>query len=223
MVAEPYVPIGQALPRFHVVRRWVPDELSAKLKAWSPKSDLGRIVMECFAYLPNELAADLLERITSCVVLESSLALVHIHGETGRRDDYGVVSRKVITTAGVNFLAADMNGGASDINLFKFHGIGTGTTAEANADTALVTESTTALNPDSTRATGTGSNPSANIYQSVGTNTVDASVAATEHGLFTQAATGGGTLWDRSVFTVVNLASGDSLQSTYAVTFSAGG
>ena len=71
MSAE-FIPASKALPRFHVVRRWVPEELEAKLKAWSPKSDLGRIVMECFAYLPNELAADLLDRITSCVVLESS-------------------------------------------------------------------------------------------------------------------------------------------------------
>lgn len=221
MVAESYVPTAQALPRFHVARRWVPDELAAKLKAWSPKSDLGQIVMECFAYLPNDLAADLLDRITSCVVLESSLALVHVHG--GQRDDYGIVNRRVITTAGVNYLVADMNGGASDINLFKYHGIGTGTTAEANGDTALVTELTTQYNPDNTRATGTGSNPSANIYQSVGTNTVDATASVTEHGLFTQAATGGGTLWDRSVFTAIALASGDSIQSTYAVTFSAGG
>ena len=223
MVAE----LIDAAPRFYLRDAWLPEDLARRIAIWSPKSDLGRIVRECFAYLPAELAADLLDRITRSLVIESSLALVHIHSDerSGRRvaDDYGVVSRKVITTAGVNYLAADMNGGANDINLFKYHGIGTGTTAEAVGDTALVTESTTALNPDSTRATGTGSNPSANIYQSVGTNTVDASVACTEHGLFTQAATGGGTLWDRSVFSVVNLASGDSLQSTYAVTFSAGG
>jgi len=214
---------GREKVRFHLLRSWVPEELDAKLRKWNPKTDLGRIISECFAYLPHDLAVELLDRVTACVVIESSLALVHIHGDTGQRDDYGVVSRKLVTTAGVNYLAADMNGGASDINLFKFHGIGTGTTAEAIGDTALVTEITTQYNPDNTRATGAGTNPSANVYQSVGTNTVDASVAATEHGLFTQAATAGGTLWDRSVFTVINLSSGDSLQSTYQATFTAGG
>ena len=78
--------------------------------------------------------------------------------------------------------------------------------------------------PDSTRATGTTTEgASANVYRTVGTNTVDASVAITEHGIFSQAATGGGTLLDRSLFSAVNLASGDSLQSTYDATFSAGG
>jgi hypothetical protein len=38
-----------------------------------------------------------------------------------------------------------------------------------------------------------------------------------------QAATGGGVLWDKSLFTAVALASGDSLQSTYDATFTSGG
>jgi hypothetical protein len=47
----------------------------------------------------------------------------------------------------------------------------------------------------------------------------------TEHGIFMQAATGGGTLWDRSVFAAINLtgANGDGLQSTYVLTCTAGG
>lgn len=208
---------------------WIPPELQAKINAWSPKSQLGKIVRECFAHLPAELAADLLERITSSLIIESSLALKVIrHPDSPFRlgrslvEDYGIVSRKVITTAGVNYLAADAAGGANDINLFKYHGIGTGTTAEAIGDTALVTEITTAYNPDNTRATGSQT-ASTDTYTTTGTNTVDATVAATEHGIFTQAATGGGTLWDRSVFTVVNLASADSLQSQYTATYSAGG
>ena len=85
------------------------------------------------------------------------------------------------------------------------------------------TESTTALNPDNTRATGTRSQPAANQYRSVGTLTFDNTAAVTEHGLFSQAATGGGTLWDRSVFSAINVVSGDSIQFTYTVTVSAGG
>ena len=129
-----------------------------------------------------------------------------------------------MTTAGVNFLVQGLISTGTNVALFKFHGLGLGTVAEAIGDTALGTELTTQLNPDSTRATGTqvvgGSNW---IYVTVATNTVDASAAVTEHGILTQAATGGGTLLDRSVFTVVNLASGDSLQSTYSLTLTAGG
>lgn len=58
---------------------------------------------------------------------------------------------------------------------------------------------------------------------STATLTPSAPVAITEHGIFSQAATGGGVLLDRSVFSVVNLASGDSLQATYDLTFAAGG
>ena len=63
---------------------------------------------------------------------------------------------------------------------------------------------------------------SANIYRTVGTLAPDATVAITEHGIFTQAATGGGTLLDRSVFSAVNMVSGDTLQSTYDLTFASG-
>lgn len=136
--------------------------------------------------------------------------------------EYGLISTRVVTTAGVTYIAADIAGGASDSNLFKFHGLGTGTNAEASGDTALQTESTTALNPDSTRATGSQAS-STNTYTTVGTNTFDATAAVTEHGIFTQAATGGGTLLDRSVFSAINVASGDSIQSTYVLTLSAGG
>jgi hypothetical protein len=143
---------------------------------------------------------------------------------TGRVDDFGLASLGLVTTAGVNYLVADMDGGANDINLFKFHGIGTGTTAEAVGDTALVTEITTAYATDNTRPTGTQTTGgSSNIYRTVGTIVVDAAVVNTEHGIFTQAATGGGTLWDRSQYAAVNLASGDTLQAQYDATFPAGG
>jgi hypothetical protein len=153
------------------------------------------------------------------------LFLSHIRAD-GERIDLGLASMRVVTTAGVVYICADMAAGANDINLFKFHGIGTGAVAEAAADTALGAESTTALNPDNTRATGSqaqGTSGANATYTTVGTLTVDATIAATEHGIFTQAATGGGTLLDRSVFSVVNLASGDSLQATYVLTVNSGG
>jgi hypothetical protein len=141
----------------------------------------------------------------------------------GERIYYGTVGYRVITNAGVTFLRDDWNNNAQDFTTFNFHGCGTGATAEAAGDTALVTESTTALNPDSTRATGTRSTPASNQFASVGTVTFDASAAITEHGLFSQAATGGGTLWDRTVFSAINVVSGDSIQFTYTGTLTAGG
>lgn len=210
-------------------RHHLPPELRQAIDSYQPRTLLGLSVRRALRHLPHDLALELLEAIQRAVVMESSLALVRIngplgvHGDPGSRDDFGIVSRRLITDAGVAYLASDWNSGADDINLMNFHGIGTGSVAEAVTDTALGAESTTALNPDSTRATGTRSNPAANQFRSVGTLTVDAAVACTEHGLFSQAAVPGGTLWDRSVFSVVNLASGDSLQCTYTVTLSAGG
>lgn len=164
------------------------------------------------------------------VGLARSLRLPHFYGQLwlsvirgdGEVVDLGLASMRVVTTAGVGFLV-DAWQNITELENMKYHGIGTGNTAEASGDTALVTESTTALNPDSTRATGSLTESAANILRTVGTLTADASIAAVEHGIFSQAATGGGTLWDRSVFSTVNLASGDSLQSTYDATFAAGG
>lgn len=135
----------------------------------------------------------------------------------------GLASLRVVTTAGVNYIV-DAFQNTTELENLKYHGLGTNNTAEAAADTGLNTELTTQYSTDNTRATGsTTEGASANIYRTVGTVTVDATVAAVEHGIFSQAATGGGTLLDRSVFSTVNLASGDSLQGTYDLTFSAGG
>jgi hypothetical protein len=148
------------------------------------------------------------------------LSVIRANGDI---EHLGLVCTKVVTTAGVGFLV-DAWQNLVEPEIMKYHGFGTGTNAEAAADTALQTECTTALNPDSTRATGTlTEGASGNIFRSVGTALFDASAAVTEHGLLSQAATGGGTLWDRSVFSAVNVASGDSIQATYDATFPSGG
>lgn len=149
------------------------------------------------------------------------LSLVKI--SNGRMIDYGLASMRVVTTAGVNAIV-DAFQNTVELENFKYHGFGTGGTAEAVGDTALVTELTTQYNPDSTRPTGTTTEgASANIYRTVATLTPDAggTIAVTEHGVFT--ATSAGTLLDRSLFTAVNIvASSDSLQATYDLTFTAG-
>ena len=141
----------------------------------------------------------------------------------GDVEDYGLASMRVVTTAGVNAIVDGFQNSV-EIETFNYHGIGTGTTAENAADTALVTELTTQYTTNNTRATGTqGEGASANIYRTTGVNGVDASVAITEHGIFTQASNAGGTLLDRSVFSAVNLSSGDSLSTQFDLTLSSGG
>jgi len=161
-------------------------------------------------------------KLTGIVTITSQLA-IRVRHASGEWIDYGVVGYRVITDTGVAFVV-DCWQGALEPEIMKYHGVGTGGAAEAAANTALTTECTTALNPDSTRATGTlAEGASANIFSTVGTLTFDASAAVTEHGLFSQAATGGGTLWDRTLFTVVNVASGDQIQFTYQATLTSGG
>jgi len=164
----------------------------------------------------------LFSRITEIPTVVSSLS-IRVRRANGEWIDYGTVCYRVVTDAGVAFIVDDMDNSTTDITTLNFHGVGTGVTAESAAQTALVTESTTVLNPDSTRATGTKSQPSANILRSVGTLTFDGSAAITEHGIFSQAATGGGTLLDRSLFAAINVAAADSIQFTYDLTFTSGG
>jgi hypothetical protein len=136
----------------------------------------------------------------------------------GTRVDYGLVGRHLVVTAGKNFVT-DAWQNLVELENMKFHGVGTGTTAAAAGDTALQTESTTALNPDSTRATGSlTEGGSANVFRTVGTVTFDNTAAITEWGLLSQAATGGGTLFDRQVFSAINVAALDSIQFTYDLT-----
>lgn len=166
------------------------------------------------------------------IITARLLNLPHFYGRVslvvfrnGQPIDYGLASLRVVTTAGVGYLVDALQNLVEPENL-KFHGFGTGTTAEAAGDTALVTELTTQYATDNTRPTGSQTEAAANIYRTVGTLSPDTggTIAITEHGIFSQAATGGGTLLDRSVFSAVNLVAGsDSLQVTYDLTLSSGG
>jgi len=116
--------------------------------------------------------------------------------------------RNLIVNAGEAFLV-DAWQNLVELEVMKYHGLGTTNTAAAETDTALAAESTTVLNPDSTRATGSLTEASASVFRTVGTLTFDGAAAIVEWGLFTQAATGGGTMFSRIVFTVINVASAD--------------
>lgn len=150
------------------------------------------------------------------------LRAIVLHAD-GTATDYGLLGRKLVTSAGVNYIAADFAGGGSDVQDFKFHGFGTGTGSESTANTTLGTELTTEYVTNSTRPTGSQS-ASTNTYTTVGTLAPDSggTLAITEHGLFS--ASSSGTLLDRTVFSAVNLvASADSLQATYVLTLPSGG
>lgn len=127
--------------------------------------------------------------------------------------DLGVISRMVITTAGVNALASTAT--PIGINTFNYHDSGTGTNAEAIGDTGLQTPAGPA------RVAGTQSNPTAGTYQSVTTISYTTTQTITEHGLFS--ASSGGTVWDRSVFAGIGVVNGSGIQFTYTCSMVAGG
>lgn len=161
-------------------------------------------------------------KLTGAVTITGELA-IRLHKVTGEWIDYGVVSRRVVTDAFVNFVVDDWDGGANDISLFNFHGCGTGAGAEGAGEVALVAECDAALNPNNTRATGVKTQPAANQMRTIGVPLFDIAAAVIEHSIFTQAATGGGTLMDRSLFSAINVVSGDSIQFTYTMTLTSGG
>lgn len=200
---------------------------TARQRQWRKRTSIwGWKVRQFFAYgwreLPLYVVVWMLPLLRWFVpglnVVHSELHLVR-RCANGEVWDYGRVGRHLVVTAGKNYLAACMDNTSEPENL-KYHGFGTGTNAAAAGDTALQTELTTQYSTNNTRPTGTQGHSSA-TYTTVGTTTPDASVAVTEWGLFDQASNAGGTLFDRQVFSAINLnGSGDSLAATYVLTFS---
>jgi len=161
-----------------------------------------------------------------------ALGIGHVYGAlyltvkrgNGEVVPFGLASLRVVTDTGVGFIV-DAFQNLVELENMKYHGFGTGTTAEAASQTALVTELTTQYATDNTRPTGTTTEASAAVYRSVATFSPDTggTIAVTEHGIFSQAATGGGVMLDRSVFSAVNVVAGsDSITATYDLTFPSG-
>jgi hypothetical protein len=154
-----------------------------------------------------------LARLLKIPHIRTELSAVLIRAD-GTRIELGVLGRKIVTTAGVNYLAATHINTGEPENI-NFHDSGTGATAAAIGDTALQTATGNA------RVAGTQSNPSANIYRSVATLAYTTGAAITEWGIFTASTVG--TLFDHFVFSAINVLNGDSIQFTFNETFSAGG
>lgn len=197
--------IGQALPH-----KWDHSEV----RSWKARNFLGMVRRRSF----RPLIFARLHRIPN---FYGSLRL-RKYCLDGQILDFGLVCLKVVTDDGVDYIV-DAFQDSVELEIMKFHGIGLGSTAENQTDSDIETELTTQYVSDNTRASGTtAEGSSTNIYQTVATNTVDAGVALREHGVLNNVTVGSGVLLDRSVYALINLSSGESLQSTYELTLTAG-
>jgi hypothetical protein len=165
------------------------------------------------------------------IAAAKAMGIGHVYGAlfitvtrgNGEVVPYGLASLRVVTDVGVGYIV-DAFQNSVELENMKYHGYGTGATAESASQTALVTELTTQYASDSTRPTGTTTEgATANIYRTVATLSPDTggTIAITEHGIFS--ASSSGVMLDRSVFSAVNLVAGsDSMTTTYDLTFPSG-
>lgn len=177
--------------------------------------------------------AKAITKLTGIPTLGYKLSLVEIRPDNSRID-YGVVSYKVVTNAGVDYMVdafvadpspSSLNTAESPerVGKFNFHALGTGTNAEDVSDVGMQIELTA---PDYTAGERTAGNKSegdtTNEYRTQATTQVAQAVAVTEHGIMNLALLGAGTLLDRSQFAVINLGANSFLQSTYDFTINSG-
>ncbi len=225
MVALRVMDLGQSHnmnPMFHVMKKdvWVPEGLKEKIRSYNPRTEFGRIVKTCLNYLPAEQAGTLLDRISSIVVIESCLNIA-TRTKSGFRD-YGTVGHRVVTTAGVGYIV-DAFQNLVELELQKFHALGTASNAEAVGDTQLFGE-ILQYPTANTRPTGSlAEGGAANIFQTWATCTVSAVCSLREHGVFSSATASYGILLDRTMFSLITLAAGDSIDTTYQLTVTVGG
>lgn len=219
-------------PTIIIKDAWIPDSLRPAL-SYNPRTHLGRAVREILRFLPDspsarEAAAELLDRLSSCVVIESALfgsikrGWLSLANYNDRRpfEDLGLLGSKVVTNAGVGYIV-DAFQNLVELENMKYHGLGTGSGAEAASDSALGTELTTEYTSN-VRATGTTTEAAANIYQTVGANLLDGTPGAAlrEHGVFS--ANSAGVLLDRTVFAAITASSGDTITTDYRLTLTSG-
>lgn len=145
----------------------------------------------------------------------AELSAVLIHAD-GTREEIGVISRKKVTGAFVTDIVANLVTDTTAFGDYKYHDCGTGNTAEANTQTALVTPF------GGSRVAGTqvaGGTATAPTYTSVATISFTGTLAIVEHAIFN--ASSSGTMMDRSLFSAINVVNGDSIQFTYVLTLNA--
>ena len=184
-----------------------------KIKAKRPS--IWWYITNFFPHIWSGLWRETVSKALGLATFMGTLRLMVLHAD-GTVTDYGVVSKRVVTTAFVTAVATNMyDGTAPALTAYDYHDAGTGAVAENVSNTGLGTPWGGA------RVSGTAANPSAGVYRSTATISFNNTFAITEHGLFSAAAAG--TLCDRSVFAAVNVVNGESIQFVYDLTFSAGG
>lgn len=137
---------------------------------------------------------------------------IQLYGPNGKLKKE-IDGKNVVCTNGKEFLASFLNSAAAAASTFtcKYIAIGTDTTAEAAADTALNTEVA--------RHTGTVSYISGQIYQVKATFATGLGTGAiTEYGLFSSNAAG--TMLTRDTESVINKGANDELVVTNQITLS---
>ena len=178
-------------------------------------SDSLKRMINWFKKLPSRLATirDLMGGRLAVGKAELNAVLYRADGSV---KDLGVIARKKVTGAFVTDIVANMVTDTTAFGDYKYHHCGTGSTAEANTQTALVTPFGGARVAGTQVAGGTATAPT---YTSVATISFTSTLAIVEHAIFN--ASSSGTMLDRSLFTAVNVVNGDSIQFTYVLTINA--
>lgn len=151
----------------------------------------------------------------------ATLSAVLIHAD-GTTKNYGIICRKKVVDAFVQDIcnclavASPYNVSTTAFQAYKYHDCGTGSTAESNTQTALVTPFGGARVAGTQVSAGAST---ARTYASVATISFSGSFAIVEHAVFNASSTG--TMLDRSLFSVINVVNGDSIQFTYTLTINA--
>jgi len=152
------------------------------------------------------------------MTIHTTLEIDHIRD--GKVIEHDVVRNRCITDGFVRQIVDVLQAAAgpvTNIQLFKWHISGVDNSAESTSDTGIYTSCTGDSGQEGTQVEGTGTN----IYKSVGTITYSATHTIREHVLACSSNTG--TIMDRTVFAGKAVVSGDSIQFTYTVEFTAGG
>ena len=168
-------------------------------------------------WLGNEVAVPIANAM-GITALKSELSLIHTLAN-GRRIDYGIVSRRLVTDAFVEYMVDMLQTDATAWGDFKFHESGTGVTNPAVGDTGIETAASTGDIATGTQIEGA----TAEIYKSVGTCSYTGVDAVTEHCISNVGTTAQGIAMDRHEFAIITTANGDSIEFTYQLTCSSGG
>jgi len=133
------------------------------------------------------------------------------------RDEFGNVKEQhehnLVVNVGLAFIAGRLMGTPA---VMSHMAVGTGTTAAAVAQTALVTEAARVALGSTTNVTTTVTNDAVQYVATFAAGT--GTGALTEAGLFNAASAG--TMLSRTVFSVVNKGALDTLTITWKITFS---